>query len=90
LYEEVGMTSDEIARDCGVSDEHIIKRLHRLGAKIRPRGSYKLKKDGSKRKGVLWYVEDKELFGSGIKELAFKYHMSNATVSYVRSMRKKK
>ncbi len=89
VLHESGLTSDEIGAQMGVSDEHIIKRLHKLGAKVRPRGSYTRGRNDRSRKGVLWSVEDEELFFKPIKELALKYHMSNAGVSYVRKCRKR-
>ncbi len=87
-YEEEGLTSDEIAKECGVSDEHIIHRLHKLGADVRGRGRYKRGKNGDRRRSILWKIDEKELFSSSIKALALKYHFSESSVNYVRKLRK--
>ncbi len=89
MYCEEGKSSDEIAAEVGVSDDHIIKRLHFLDVKCRGRGSYRRKRNGVGRRGVLWELEDKELFFTSVKELCKKYLISEQGVQYVRRRRRK-
>lgn len=87
LYCSQGLSSDEIGEKIGVSDNHIIERLHTLKIKVRGRGCYRKKREITRR-GVLWKISDKELFFTPIKELALKYHFSHSGVEYVRRERR--
>ena len=86
----LGISTKEIGKSLGVSDQHIRDRMHLWEVKLKNRGRYTKKKSGESRKGVLWYLSDEELFNTPLKELAFKYHLSMSGVVYVRKRRRRR
>ena len=92
MYEEGGLSSDQIAKELNVSDTHIVQQLRKMGVKMRNRWFYNQTPNRGgrgKRTNPLWNLTDEELFHIPAEMLAERMGVQKHSVFRIRWRRRK-
>lgn len=89
---EGGKSSDQIAKEVGVSDTHIVQQLRKMEVKMRTRWFYNSTPNrggGKKRTNPLWELSDEDLFHTPADMLAERMGVRKHSVFRIRWKRRK-
>ncbi len=92
MYNKEGKSSDQIAKELGVSDTHITQQLRKMRVAMRTRWFYNStpnRQGRGKRTNPLWELDDETLFHVPAEMLAERFGIQKHSVFRIRWRRKK-